>query len=253
MSARDKNDLIRTADEFYERTNSPNCVGAADGKHVRMRKSKESGSQFFNYKHFFSAVFMAVADAGYCFISLEFGAYGSSNNSNVFKNMTFGKLLECNKLNISDPRSMPSDAEELSTTFVLVGDEAFALSEHVLQPYPNKTLTYLKRICNYRLSRVRRVPECTVGILVNRWRVFYRPIYVKPDFCGNIMKACCVLHNYVWKYDGIHFDDTLYECPLESVQPVGTRGSDRGIAVRKYFAKNFTSPQKPVSWQYGNM
>ena len=215
MSAREKNDWTRTADEFYDRTNFPNCVGAVDGKHIRMRKTKENGSQFFNYKHFFSAVFMAVADAVYCFISVEVGDYGSSSNSDLFKNLTFGKLLECNKLKIPDPRVMPSDAEGLSMPFVLVGDEAFALSEHVLRLYPNKKLTCLKPICSYRLSSVRRVLECTFGILVNKWRIFYRPIDVKPDFCDNIVKACCVLQNYVRKYNGIQFDDTLYECPLQ--------------------------------------
>jgi len=71
MPARDKNDWIRTADEFYETTNFPNCIGAADGKHIRTRKANERGSQFFNYKHFFSTVLMAVADAVYCFISVE--------------------------------------------------------------------------------------------------------------------------------------------------------------------------------------
>ena len=53
MSARDKNDWIRTADEFYERTNFPNCIGAVDGKHIRTRKPNESGSQSFSYKDFF--------------------------------------------------------------------------------------------------------------------------------------------------------------------------------------------------------
>jgi len=51
----------------------------------------------------------------------------------------------------------------------------------------------------------------------------------------------------------MQFDDTLYECPLESVEPVGTRGSVRGIAVREYFAKYFTSPQESIPWQYGKM
>jgi len=64
----------------------------------------------------------------------------------VFKNSTFGKLLESNKLNIPDPRVLPNDAEGLSMPFVLVDDEAFALSEHVLRSYPNKKLTFLKRI-----------------------------------------------------------------------------------------------------------
>jgi len=34
---------------------------------------------------FFSTVLMAVADADYCLISEENGAYGSSSNSNVLK------------------------------------------------------------------------------------------------------------------------------------------------------------------------
>jgi len=81
---------------------------------------------------------MAVADADYYFISVEDGAYGSSSDSDVFKNSTFGKLLESNELNISDPRVLSSDSEGLSMPLVLVGDEAFALSERVLWPNPKK-------------------------------------------------------------------------------------------------------------------
>ena len=103
------------------------------------------------------------------------------------------------------------------------------------------------------LSRARRIVECTFGILANKWRIFRRPIDVKPDFCDITIKACCVLHNYVRKNDGIQFDDTLYEYPLESVEPVGTTGSVRGIAVIEYFAKYFISPQGSVPWQYGKM
>jgi hypothetical protein len=65
-------------------------------------------------------------------ISVEVGACSSSSYSNVFQKSKFGKLLESNKLNIPDPRLLPSDAEGLSMSFVLVDDEAFALSEHVL-------------------------------------------------------------------------------------------------------------------------
>lgn len=48
MSARNKNDRIRTANEFYEKTNFPNSVGAVDGKHIRMRNPNEITSQFFS-------------------------------------------------------------------------------------------------------------------------------------------------------------------------------------------------------------
>jgi hypothetical protein len=57
--------------------------------------------------------------------------------------------------------------------------------------------------------------ELTFGILANKWRIFHRPIFVKPYICESIIKDCCVLHDYVWKNHGIQFDDTLYECPLK--------------------------------------
>jgi hypothetical protein len=41
MSAGDKNAWIRTANEYYERRNFPNCIGAVDGKHIRMRNQNE--------------------------------------------------------------------------------------------------------------------------------------------------------------------------------------------------------------------
>jgi hypothetical protein len=85
----------------------PNSIGAVDGKHIRIRKPNESGSQFFNYKYFFSTVLMAVADSDYCFISVEIGAYGSSVILMCLKTRHFGKLLESNKLNIPDPRFCP--------------------------------------------------------------------------------------------------------------------------------------------------
>jgi hypothetical protein len=142
---------------------------------------------------------MAVADADYCFISVEFGPCCSSSNSNVFKNSKFGEILESNELNIQDPKVLTSDAEGLAMPFMLVGDEAFTLSDHVLRPYPNINLASLKLIYNYRLSTAQRIVECTFEILANKWRIFYRPIDVKPDFFDNIIKACCVLHNYVRK------------------------------------------------------
>jgi hypothetical protein len=108
-----------------------------------MRKPTAIGSQFFKYKNFISAELMAVVFAEYSIISVEVRSYGLSSDPNVFK---CEKLLESNKLNIPDTGVVPSDAEGLSTPFVFVGEEAFALSEHLLRPYSNKTLTCLKRM-----------------------------------------------------------------------------------------------------------
>jgi hypothetical protein len=60
-----------------------------------------------------------------------------------------------------------------------------------------------------------RIVEFTFGILANKWRIFCRPIFVKPYICESISDACCVLHDYVRKNDGIQFEDTLCECLLK--------------------------------------
>jgi len=42
-----------TALEFEKTANSPHCLGAVDGKHIRVIKPEHSGSKFYNYKDFF--------------------------------------------------------------------------------------------------------------------------------------------------------------------------------------------------------
>lgn len=45
------------AEGFQNFSQFPNCLGAIDGKHVRIRKPKMSGSIFYNYNIFFSNCF----------------------------------------------------------------------------------------------------------------------------------------------------------------------------------------------------
>nr|CAI5859379.1 unnamed protein product [Callosobruchus analis] len=100
---------------------------------------------------------------------------------------------------------------------VILGDEAFSLSENIMRPYCGKSLTTKKIIFNYRLSRALRYIECCFCILVNKWRIFHRPLNVDIEFAENIIKVCCVLHNYVRLRDGYRYDHTLYETSLTSL------------------------------------
>lgn len=68
MSTPTVDDFKNIANEFYKKWNFPNCVGSLDGKHIRMKCPKNSGSMFFNYKQYYSIVLMAVADANYRFV-----------------------------------------------------------------------------------------------------------------------------------------------------------------------------------------
>ncbi|XP_040203443.1 protein ANTAGONIST OF LIKE HETEROCHROMATIN PROTEIN 1-like [Rana temporaria] len=118
------------AQRFWMKTNFPNCLGAIDGKHIRLIKPCHSGSQFFNYKKFFSIVLLAVVDADYKFIYVDIGAFGSSADSGVFKHSKFGKKLASNELDLPDNQPLPG-TEGPDMPFVFVADDAFAIHEHL--------------------------------------------------------------------------------------------------------------------------
>jgi len=106
MSQKCEKDWLRTGDEFCERTNFPNCLGAVDGKHTRVCKPDDSGSLFFNYKNLFSKVLTALVDAGYCFISIYVGAYGASSDCNICKNSNFCKKFRRKPLKYSGSKAV---------------------------------------------------------------------------------------------------------------------------------------------------
>ena len=92
--------------------------------------------------------------------------------------------------------------------------------------------------------------ECAFGILSDKWRIFHRAIGLHPDFAYIVVNACCILHNYVRARDGIRFEETLHECPLQNIESLVTRSTVRGTEVREYFTKCFISPQGCLPWHY---
>ena len=59
-------------------------LGALDGKHIRIRKPKNSGSVYYNYKLFCSIVLMAAVDANYKFIWFDFGGVGHQSDAQIY-------------------------------------------------------------------------------------------------------------------------------------------------------------------------
>lgn len=200
----DKDMWKSIADVFLKNAQFPHCIGAVDGKHIRVQMFPNSGSMNLNYKNYFSIVLMAIVDSNYKFIYVDIGAFGKDCDSAIFKETIFWKLLEQKKLNIPD-------AESINTNdilpYALVGDEAFALSDHLYRPYGGNNISVEKRIFNYRLTRARRYVECAFGILTNKWRILHRSLNVSKEFAKDIVKACVVLHNIVREYDGFHFEE----------------------------------------------
>ena len=184
----------RISNDFDMLWNMPHVIGAIDGKHIAMDCPKGTGSQYYNYKGFFSLVLLAVCDARYSFTMVDVGQYGSNNDSGVMLNSEMGQRFDEDSLSIPPAEKLPGCDVELS--YYLVGDEIFPLKTWLMRPYPGK-LSEEQRIYNYRLSRARRVVENAFGILVARWRLFRSPIRATKENVMRYVLAAVCLHIYL--------------------------------------------------------
>ncbi|XP_053319731.1 uncharacterized protein LOC128491433 [Spea bombifrons] len=195
---------LQVAAGFGQVANFPNCLGAVDGKHIRVKKPPHSGSLYFNYKRYFSIILMAVADINFKFVAVDVGGYGSSSDSRVLQASKLGHQLLLNQISLPPPRPLPGTSD--AAPFVMVSDEAFPLSTNLLRPFPKQGLDSRKRIFNYRLSSARKVVECAFGIMANKWRVLHTVIHLNVETVDQVVKACCALHNNVRDRDGLEVD-----------------------------------------------
>jgi hypothetical protein len=137
--------------EFAKTWNLPNCVGAIDGKHIAIQCPANSGSDYYNYKQFFSIVLMAVCDAKYRFTLIDVGAYGREGDKQVYSTSEISKSLEDGSLGLPGPAKLLFSSKV--TPHFLVGDDAFPLKTFMMKPYPGRTTGLMnieERVFNYR-------------------------------------------------------------------------------------------------------
>lgn len=84
----------------------------------------------------------------------------------------------------------------------------------------------------------------------NKWRVFHSPLLVTPDFAVAIIKAACVLHNFVRRLDGYNFEDSI-DCNMDDMtDKIGVGNAPSSAKdVREYYVQYFNTPQHALSWQ----
>ncbi|XP_073435274.1 uncharacterized protein [Dendrobates tinctorius] len=183
-----KEDWLRLSCGFEDTCQFPQCIGALDGKHIHVHKPPNSGSQFYNYKQYFSVVLLALVDSHYRFIIVDIGAYGFTGHSRVFNSSIVGQRLLNNQLDLPPPRQLPGTNID-PVPYVLVADEAFQLTRHVMRPYPRRILDHRRRIFNLLLSRARRLVECAFGILCAKWRILQSAIQLSEANVNEVFKA----------------------------------------------------------------
>ena len=254
----------RVADRFQERWNLPHACGALDGKHIAIRKPKDSGTLFYNYKGYFSIVLLALVNADYKFMWADVGANGSSSDCGVYNRSELEPALREGHINLPDPSPLPHDDQ--NTPYFMLGDDAFPLRPYMMKPFSHRYLSREERIFNYRLSRGRRVVENAFGILANRFRCLLVTLLTHPDTAVHIVKACLCLHNIMrLRYPNMQNADLDVEDQQHNLRPGawrdaavmreieaagrGPRQTAEGRRLRTYLMKYFNSPAGSVPWQ----
>lgn len=247
------------AEGFLSNTNFPNCLGAVDGKHIRIIRPPHSGSLYYNYKHYYSIVLLAMCNANYEFTYINVGIQGKESDSSVFTNSTLFQQMQDELLDIPPPKSLPvlqnnkptNTAATTPVPYVIVGDEAFGLSTHLMRPYARAiAMDHRKKIFNYRLSRARRYIESTFGIMANKFRILHRPLNVSREHAICFIKAICIMHNFVRKRDGLGNISDVVITPRHIRDITNGFGlvQRNSYTIRDQFADYFATNGK-VSWQ----
>lgn len=245
------------ASAFWEKCDMPNCLGAIDGKHIKLKKPKFSGSHYRNYKGFESIVLMAITDANGIFRYVDVGTNGRISDAGIWDRCAFKKKLHMKQLRIPGVKALPgSDA---CVPHYFIGDEAFPLGLNLMKPYADKLSTDGEKVFNYRLSRARRVVECSFGMLANKFRILLTDMYLEPSKAISVVLAACSLHNFLQKVTNRSTsvsrreEETSDTRKLKKWAPTDCHNPTKAAKkMRETLKEYFLSDAGSLSWQWSS-
>ena len=116
MCPTEPEDWKKTEERFRNRWNVPHAVGALDGKHIAIKKPKKSGSEYFNYKGYFSLVLFALVDADFKFLWVNVGASGSLSDAQIFNRSKLKRRSENGTLGLPPPEPLGPGGQIYTTS-----------------------------------------------------------------------------------------------------------------------------------------
>lgn len=211
---------------------------------------------------------MAIVDANYNFIYAHAGTQGRISDGGVYRATAFGRMMSSGNLKLPDDEELPS--RQVKVPYVIVADDAFALSRNIMKPYAgHQDIGSKERIFNYRLSRARRIVENAFGILAQVFRILRKPILLSPEKVEIIILTVVTLHNFLRRdrsrtycppgnidvedNGNIHPGSWRNDTPMsgmQSLQRFPQNSPREAKAIREEFADYFVSSIGQVPWQW---
>jgi hypothetical protein len=112
------------------------------------------------------------------------------------------------------------------------------LCRYLLTPL-RAPVTAAERRYNRCQIKTRNIVERTIGILKNRFGCLFTKLRYQPEMVGNIVVACCILHNLAI----LHNEPNTYEPDPQADDPMDNIIADAGAgnAYRRGLIENFFS------------
>ena len=156
---------LEIAKGFQERWNFPQACGALDGKHIAIRKPKQSAVSTTTTRASSVIVILVLCDANYKAIWAHVGSPGSESDCGIYNDSPMFQGIQDETIKLPPPEPLPNDTED--TPYFFIGDDTFSLRQHMLKPFSARYLDNDQLVFNYRLSSARRVVENLFGIMAN--------------------------------------------------------------------------------------
>lgn len=191
----------------------------------------------------------SLPDANYKFVMVDIGSYGREGDSVILEKSNLMQLIRNEQL-YPPPRTVGTT----ELPYVVVADEAFKLSMHLMKTFtrPEARANKSKAVFNYRLSRARRVSENSFALLSQVFRVFYTPISVNAAVTDKLIMIACGLHNmlpdaYLEDNAQRYFELSNTE-PTQNLIPLRAGGGFanlEGFDIRQRFVTTSTAKVDP--------
>ncbi|CAB3221877.1 unnamed protein product [Arctia plantaginis] len=181
LAQQDRNDIKA---KFYHKFKIPGVLGCIDGTHVAILRPHVHEERYFNRKGYHSLNVMIVCDSDLQIMCVDASIPGAAHDSSVWQSNPLSQHL----ISLAGPGGDGS---------FLLGDSGYPLRKWMMTPILNTTEGTPQQYYYDLHVTARNTVERCIGVLKARFRCLLaaRALHYAPNTAGQIVNACCVLHN----------------------------------------------------------
>ncbi|XP_015265178.1 PREDICTED: putative nuclease HARBI1 [Gekko japonicus] len=169
----------------------PQCVGAMDGCHIRVRVPVPLAHLYMNRKNYTSVLLQGTVDNVGRFVDIVVGQSGQSHDAHVLMRSNIMARMEAG---VYVPGNPTRTIEGVPVPPLIVAAAAYPLRSWLIPPYKGH-LNAQQAHFNKVQGRVRNVVERAFGRLKAQWRCLPLEVPVELRNVIPVVAACCILHN----------------------------------------------------------